>query len=191
MTKLDSIDNSQTRNKASFKDVISFLGNVLLGFSILGHYPQGDAIKQEYVAFITIRIIQIIALSLIAIGLIVSIIIRLTTLTEVNISSNDIGPVLACYFGSFLLIISGIITPKLLNWMNTPFFPREKGVFISLMLRTVFLAIPIIFASLLLVKDNSWITAIILYILIGIALVITFPTKKRWKKYMNWSSLLD
>ena len=185
-----------TENKTRKKGVWHVIYFMLFGFFLSSHnslfeyLADGDEKREEEVTFTATKILHIIALCIVPTVFIADIVVLLIEGNGYS-SDNIYGRVVFInYFVTPLGIIVGAFFPKIVNWKTW-----SKTSKIGICLNHVFrLSCFVVIALTGLggtANFNTFFCIIPIFIISAIALIITFPTKKKWREWSDWTSQIE
>ena len=172
--------------------LLSILEYLVLGKSekLFRFIGGGDPKREENAIYIATKIDHLIVFAIIPIMVIVSTLIL--PQLGYNPSSNDTNgtEIAFLYFISFVCIILGAVLPKIVHWR---IFSRvsKVGIFINHGTQTVIFVLPVVFGYFTWNSGVGWFAVFPVLCISAVALALTYPTRNRWKKWTNWTSLLD
>jgi len=102
----------------------------------------------------------------------------------------DGGGIFGLYFVSIIWIPLGAIWPSIMKW-RTWSKKSKIGIFFNHIARVFCFIVPVIAGYTAGSIGVNLSIIVPLFILSLVALMLIFPTRKRWKKWSNWTSLLD
>ena len=154
---------------------------------------KGDPVKKRKWLLLSVRIIHGIYLATIPIAIALIIILTRMDIVNSHREINTVSIVIIFYLFSILLTILGYKWLGIYLWMNkyTKLFNTLKindtywTLFNFHLSRTVNFGVTILFAFVLGMAGISWFVIAPLFILAGTALILTFPTDKKWAIWLN------
>ena len=187
-------ENKMSENKKNSKrKLITIIWGLITGSplkmwggpynNIFEFIAEGDTKREEEITYSFAKISHIISLSLV----LVAILANTLMLVFHEESSETINgkAIFLTYFGSFFLLIASAFWPKIVNW-RTWSKHSKTGVFFNHSFRLIFFMLITLLGFISGIdKLNTFTVIIPIYLLSIIALVLTFPTKGKWKE---WSS---
>ena len=98
-----------------------------------------------------------------------------------------IGGIVEVILGFFaiLCLILGFLWPWLARWRKKNVERIEASVFAGQILRIVLFESLAIYSLVLGILGSDWYVLVPLFLLAAVALILTFPTKKRWVKWLE------
>lgn len=88
---------------------------------------------------------------------------------------------------SILFLIIGVFWPRLAKWHKKAYLDDMELLYGHLV-RAIFFTTPVIYGFILHILGSSWYIVLLIFILAGTALVLTFPTDKRLAKWKRGKS---
>jgi Ca2+/Na+ antiporter len=158
--------------------------------SIFNSLAGGDPKKEEEITLFTTKILHITFLCAVLV-MIITIIVIIIVSTEGTLGKLDANIIVSMYFSHICAIAIAIVWPKIINWQK--WSNKSKiGIFINHSIRVFFIIILVIAEFVGVISGNiSFYIALPLYLLSIFALYITFPTRRRWKKWTEGTSSID
>jgi hypothetical protein len=152
-------------------------------FTLFTLFSNGDIEKEKRMWLQFLQIIYYIWLSIIPIGVLVI----TTLLRHIDLASNSkLGTKtnisISFYLATILLLLLGYFWRNIIK--DHYFYRGFLGIVFSRYFRTVCFEVGVGLAFLLSLCNVSWFAIAPLLIIEGIALILTFPTRKKWDKWL-------
>ena len=147
-----------------------------------------DPIREENLHYLATRIIHCTAF---VIFVLVFILVQLFPHIEDNstVSGTDAVGIFILYLVSVIFWGTGIIVPKVHIW-RTELIPALR-IFSKHGFQVTMFSLPVVIGLLIMRNGTSFVVVLPAILISVTALIITFPTRTRWKKWTGYTSLLD
>jgi hypothetical protein len=101
-------------------------------------------------------------------------------------SGDPLLAIIEMFFGGFSLLVLclGFFWPRLARWHKKAYVDGRE-IFYSHLIRSSFFSSVAIYGLILRILGSSWYIVLPLLVLAFAALVLTFPTNKRWAKWQR------
>jgi hypothetical protein len=147
-----------------------------------------DPKREEELHFKATRIVHYAAITIILIILILVTVLPRAEADSAATATDNVG-IFILYLVSVLMVGSGFLIPKILGWR---LISRSTiGIFKNHGFQTTMFILPVVI-SLLIWRGGTSLLVVLPAICISvIALALTFPTRRRWGKWTDYTSFLD
>ncbi len=163
------------------KIYFDFNRNLISSFS-----AQNETVNEEQFLFLATRIINYAAVIIILVVFILSI-IHLTSDNSADIDTN--ANIFVLYLVSILFVVGGGLFSKILPWRHRA--KSALGIFSRHGFRTTWFTIPAVLSFVMWRFGTNFLIVLPAICISAAVMALTFPTRKRWKKWMGGNSLLD
>ena len=184
------MSEDKAKSTKRFWDIFGFIILGPLGSrynSIFNLLADGDEKKEEEITYRAMKILHIIALSIVPIVFIADIVILLLKGNGYSSENINIQVLFVSYSVLPILILLGTFFSKIVNW-RTWSKTSKIGIFFNHLTR-LFCFFGIALTGLVGTANfNTFFCIIPIFIISATALIITFPTKKKWREWSDWTS---